>query len=424
MIPYEPDVRLKVMWLCNSPIPQVAQTYHISETIHEGWLINVATELQQMQNIEFDFVFPNKEVTYGIHYRSHGESCYIAVNCKEQAENGLICMFEEVLSKIRPDIIHIWGTEYVHSWAMTKAAEKLGLLDKVVVSMQGLVSMIATHYMGGIPAIYQLLPSFRDVLRQDTLRIQKKNMILRGKYERETLSTVKHVIGRTFWDKACVRLINSDVKYHFNNETLRETFYESKWNSESCIKHSLFVSQTHYPIKGFHFLLEAVAILKEKYPDISVYVSGHDNALKTGIRATAYGRYLQHLIKKHELSKHIHYVGMLNAQEMKQRFLQSEVFVSPSIIENSPNSVGEAMLLGMPIVASNVGGTADMLTHDKEGYLYQADAPYLLAYYIGELFENADRACEFGKNAREHAKITHNKDRNIRALIEIYCSLK
>ena len=114
---------------------------------------------------------------------------------------------------------------------------------------------------------------------------------------------------------------------------------------------------------------------------------------------------------------------MLNAEDMKKQFLKSEVFVSPSVIENSPNSVGEAMLLGMPIVSSNVGGVSDMLVHGKEGYLYQADAPYLLAYYIGLLFDNQEKERELGENARIHARKTHNKEENIKKLLEIYAEL-
>ena len=99
------------------------------------------------------------------------------------------------------------------------------------------------------------------------------------------------------------------------------------------------------------------------------------------------------------------------------------IYNSPSVIENSPNSVGEAMLLGMPIVSSNVGGVSDMLVHNEEGYLYQADAPYLLAYYIAEFFENQERENEFGENARNHAVKTHNKEENIQKLLQIYESI-
>ena len=46
---------MKIMWLCNAPIPQVAEACKISNTIHEGWLISVATELERRQDVQFVF---------------------------------------------------------------------------------------------------------------------------------------------------------------------------------------------------------------------------------------------------------------------------------------------------------------------------------------------------------------------------------
>ena len=114
---------------------------------------------------------------------------------------------------------------------------------------------------------------------------------------------------------------------------------------------------------------------------------------------------------------------MLSEKQMVAAYLETNVFLCTSSIENSPNSVGEAMLLGMPIISSNVGGVSDMLVHGKEGYLYQADAPYLLAYYIGLLFDDQEKERELGENARIHARKTHNKEENIKKLLEIYAEL-
>lgn len=414
---------MKVMWLCNTPTAEVAKACNISKSAQGGWLVSVANELENREDVELTYVLLSQEATQGVNYVKNKSSVYITVNLTDNTDGSLISAFEDILKRQQPNIIHIWGTEYKHSWAMVEAAKKVCLIDNVVVSIQGMSSMYAMHYMGGIPGKYQIIPSLRDCLRKDTLKLQKENMNMRGRYEVSALRDVKHVIGRTFWDKACVKLLNPEVKYHFNNETLRENFYTSQWEYEKCQKHSIFVSQSHYPIKGFHYLLEAVSLLKEKYDDIQVYVSGHDIVFKKGLLLTAYGKYIKHLMNKYHLTAHIHYLGMLNAEEMKRQFLKSEVFVSPSIIENSPNSVGEAMLLGMPVVSSNVGGVSDMLEHSKEGYLYQSDAPYLLAYYIGQFFENQEKEREFGENARIHARKTHNKEENIKKLLEIYAEL-
>lgn len=101
----------------------------------------------------------------------------------------------------------------------------------------------------------------------------------------------------------------------------------------------------------------------------------------------------------------------------------SNVFVSASAIENLFNFVGEAMLLGCPVVSFCVGGVPDMLAHGLEGFLYQTSAPYMLAWYVKRVFENDRLAMGFSKAAHERASKTHDRERNSRDLLEIYDSL-
>jgi glycosyltransferase involved in cell wall biosynthesis len=61
-----------------------------------------------------------------------------------------------------------------------------------------------------------------------------------------------------------------------------------------------------------------------------------------------------------------------------------------------------------------------MLNHKKEGFVYQADAPYMLAHYVCEIFEKKDLALQFSRKAREHALLTHDRETNIKRLMEIY----
>ena len=119
---------MKIMWLCNAPIPQVAEACKISNTIHEGWLISVATELERRDDIQFIFVMPNKEVPEGVHYTENGKSRYILVHQKDNNKENIVHTFEEILKKVDPDIMHIWGTEYIQSWAMVQAAKNCGRL--------------------------------------------------------------------------------------------------------------------------------------------------------------------------------------------------------------------------------------------------------------------------------------------------------
>ncbi len=242
--------------------------------------------------------------------------------------------------------------------------------------------------------------------------------------EVRTLQNAQFVIGRTIWDKACVLNINPKLVYYPCNETLRPVFYTKQWNIESCEKFSIFVSQGSYPIKGLHFMLEALNIIKKSFPEVKLYIAGENymgsTTIKQRLRKASYQKFIESLIREYNLEEHIFFTGQLNEVEMCSQYLKSHVFVCPSTIENSPNSLGEAMILGVPIVSSFVGGIPDLIIHNQEGFLYQHDAFYMLAHHVMKLFDDEVLCQNVSENTRKHALQTHNVERNIRQLVEIY----
>lgn len=328
--------------------------------------------------------------------------------------------FSRELLTGKPDVVHIWGVEFGHTLAMVNACRRACLPDRTVVSIQGLCGFIAGHYLEGLPQRVARGWTFRDLLRWDNPRQQQRKFTRRGRLEVEALAQVKHIIGRTTWDRACTRAINPDAQYHFCNETLRRDFYTGQWSYEACRKHRIFASSCAYPVKGFHYLLEAFARVLEEYPDATLAVTGKDPRTVPFYRRGRYQRYLMTLLEQYHLAGKVEFLGGLSAGQMKAQYLRANVFVLPSTIENSPNSLGEAMLLGVPCVASDVGGVKDLLRHGREGRVYQSTAPYMLAYHIGEIFALEQEAEDLGQAARHHALQTHDPKENLDTLIEVY----
>ncbi|MDD6207958.1 MAG: glycosyltransferase family 4 protein [Clostridiales bacterium] len=262
----------------------------------------------------------------------------------------------------------------------------------------------------------------------DNIKRQKRKFELRGLYEKEAIKKVRHVMGRTDWDKACTNQIHPGIEYHCVQEMMRACFYRGSWERSGCEKHRLFMSQGSYPIKGLHLALEAVMILKKQYSDIKLYIAGTDITkaadIKQKLRQTYYSNYIIQLIKKWNLGGNIVFLGSLTDEEMKKQYLKSHVFLSPSVIENSPNSIGEAMLLGVPIVASDVGGVSSLISHKENGFLYPADAPYMLAYYISCLFEDGGLAERLSRNERKKAQSMYDRKDILRRLLEVYSEIK
>ena len=100
---------------------------------------------------------------------------------------------------------------------------------------------------------------------------------------------------------------------------------------------------------------------------------------------------------------------------MKEEYLKANVFVMPSTIENSPNSLAEAMALGVPTVASDVGGVTDFAQHKTEAYIYPSSAVYLLANYIDSVFSDREKTEAMARNGRARALREYDRRRNIAA---------
>ena len=78
------------------------------------------------------------------------------------------------------------------------------------------------------------------------------------------------------------------------------------------------------------------------------------------------------------------------------------------------------MILGVPSVASYVGGVPNMMDHGKEGFLYQHDAPYMLSYFISKIFEDDNLAMNLSENSVKRASKVHDIDSNVEKLVKIY----
>lgn len=412
---------MKILWIVNTIFPYPASKIGQGECCFGGWLNGLASKLKDEKEIELAIatVYNGKEIKkYDdgkiIYYLIPGAP---AIKYSSKLEK----YWKEVNEEFKPDLVHIHGTEYAHGLAFIKACPNV----KTVTSIQGLVNVYERVYLGNIPeSTVRKNITFRDFIKMDNLLEQKKQFAKRGKLEIELIKRSDVIIGRTDWDYANTKAINPEERYFVGNETLRTGFYGKEWSLENVQKHSIFTSQASYPIKGLHFLLQTIYILKQKYPDVKLYVAGNNiadtSSINKKVKISGYGKIINKLIKRLGLEKQVVFTGILSEEKMIEQYLKSNVFVLPSAIENSSNSLGEAMLLGMPCVATNTGGTMDILEHKKEGFLYPYTEPAMCADYISRYFEDDKLCIEYGKQAREKAFNRHNAEKNVNQIIEIY----
>lgn len=412
---------MKLLWITNILFPEAVASFKDNSELNStgGWLLGSAKALLEHPDVELHVatvsqlvsklkVIHGKHITYYVIPYGKGNQKY-----NKEYEKYWI----EINKMILPDIVHIHGTEFTHGLAYVNACGN----ENVVVSIQGLKSAYYYYYYGMTSKDILVNLTFHDLIKGGLFRAKKKFQKT-SKFEIELLRKVDHIIGRTTWDRARTWAINPKAEYHFCNETLREEFYDgSLWDYSRCTPHSLFLSQAGYPIKGLHQLLKALPIILRHYPGTIVRVAGSDITRSGGVwgllHFTSYGKYIKKLIRKNHLEDKVKFIGNLNAEQMKHEYLRSNIFVCPSTIENSPNSLGEAQILGVPCVASYVGGIMDMMRGNEEN-MYRFEEVEMLAKIICDIFRS--RECVNTSALIVKAKKRHSPDDNIKCLIDIY----
>lgn len=416
---------MKILWLVNVVMPEAGMALNVPGSVFGGWLTGALNGIRDMVE-QITIVAPSSKIT-DIKSCDIDNVKYILI---PNSEKDWYQQFFRKLIDVNHDLFHIFGTEYGHAEALLSVADP----NKTVVSIQGLMAYCTYHYLDGIPEYYTKDTLDRRILRRlklagKSIGYQYKEFASNVVPERRALLSARYVIGRTNWDHACIKQINPKLAYYSVNETLRDSFYDEKhWKYQECEKHTIFMSQAGYSIKGLHFLLEALPYVRQVFPDVKVYIAGVGSKFEkhSGIRSLfdkrygGYRGYLQWLVDKNQLHAMIEFTGQLSEKEMVCRYLKANVYVLSSTIENSPNSLGEAMMLGVPCVAAYVGGVPDMLIHEQEGILYQPTAPYMLADAVIRIFKDVDLAEKFSTNASLHAKKIYDRKLNGSALINVY----
>ena len=321
---------------------------------------------------------------------------------------------QEIIRDFHPDVIHLFGLE-------NPFATILGHTEKpVVVHLQGLLGPCSNAFFPQDINSNSFIwpPSVREWIWRNGYQFAKKELHSLAIKEAVLFKRAHFFMGRTEFDYQVSQVMSPSSKYFKVNEALRPSFYlhAGKWmQSINKLIITSTISETVY--KGLDLILKTAALLKEKTKiDFEWYV--------IGIKQTSsLVRFFEHFLSIKSKEVNVKYLGVLTAEQITEQNLASSVYVHPSYIDNSPNSVCEAQLLGMPVIATNVGGVSSLIEHKVTGLLVPSNSPYELAYWIRTLNDDISLAISMGRRAYESANARHDKDTIIRDLFTAYQSI-
>jgi glycosyltransferase involved in cell wall biosynthesis len=269
------------------------------------------------------------------------------------------------IGRIKPDLVHAHGTE--RAYAMAGVASGLPCL----VSIQGIVT-----------ELYEADPTFgSSVIRH---------------WEQQVVRKTKYFTCRTNFDTGFVHAFNPQARVFTIHEAMNPVFFENAW-AVCDSPRVLFVGSLEKP-KGLADLLKAMPSVKTRLPDAHLDVIGGGGAYLQELRA---------ICSRLGVEPAVTFWGQRTAEQIAGHHRQAQVFVLSSHNENSPNTLAEAMVSGMPVIATNVGGIPSMVTDGETGLLVPPRDPTKLAEAILRLLEHPAERARLGKNARQVARERH-----------------
>jgi glycosyltransferase involved in cell wall biosynthesis len=353
----------------------------------------------------------NGTTYYQLHKNSNSKLINYCNNWRHEIGNEL--QIKKLLTPIKdfaPDVIHVFGTETM-----------LGEITKhtkvpVVIHLQGIINpCLNAWFFSGFKWI-SLLKSLNPVflakgvgLFHDYFRFKKM-----GQRELEIFRTCSNFIGRTHWDKSITKLYAPSANYYHCDEIIRNGFYKAKWEIPKNDK-LVFTSTINANIyKGLDLILKTAILLKQNTNfDFEWNVYGI-------LPDSEYAKLIKNLIGENFNDNNVILKGITLEEELLQGLLRSNLFVHTSYIDNSPNSVCEAQLIGLPVISTNVGGVSTLIQDGIDGFLVPSNEPHILACRIIELINNPNKLMVISSNAILVAHKRHNKSKIKESLLSIY----
>lgn len=145
--------------------------------------------------------------------------------------------------------------------------------------------------------------------------------------------------------------------------------------------------------KGLQYLIEAVYKLSQKYPNIYLKIIG-DGDERTR---------LEELIKKLNIEDKVEFLGQISHENIFSYYQEANVFVLPSLNEGMSNTMLEALSSGLPIIATDTGGSKELIEEGENGYIIKMKNSDDIAQKLERLISNPELRKRMGENSRKRA---------------------
>lgn len=162
--------------------------------------------------------------------------------------------------------------------------------------------------------------------------------------------------------------------------------------------------------KGVHILLQALPHIIKQINHVQLLIAG------TGPMRSQ----LQSLIHEYKLESHVQLLGFVHDEDRDKLFQIADVCIFPSLYEPFGIVALEAMVMGTPVVVSDTGGLAEIITHEQDGYKAIPGHAESLAWHTLQLLQDRDKAARFAVEAKRKVQSQYDWNSIAESTTKVY----
>lgn len=317
--------------LCNFPLHTLKNSpiRFLKGQHATSWLVDLPEAFSKIQGLEMHWITLSDQAEKEMAFPVDGAFFHVLPTSKKGRAASFFVQdrrrIKECLNKVRPDVVHGWGTEDVYALAAVTSGYPH------LISMQGILSaLILKSWMH--PREY-----FQAILELYCLR------------------KAQVVTTESEWGAAVVRKRRGIKPVEIVEYGVQKTFFSTQWKPAAENNLTIFVGSIRAG-KGIQDLVEA-------FRDPAL--SGSELVVVGGVE----GEWAEKLQKT--APPNIRWLGRKSAEETAQYMAKAWCLALPTRADTSPNVVKEARVIGLPVITTRNGGQASYVQDGEDGYFVE-----------------------------------------------------
>ena len=350
------------------------------------WNENLAIELSEIPELDVTFITSTKSINKTKQVtKGNLKVIYFVAPPKFNTltlYNYTVFRVNKIIDKINPEIVHGIGTE--HIWPTIATNYK-----KNVITLHGILHMFNKNEKIGL---FNLKRFF--AFHEKRILTKNQNIISINPYVNEVCDEINS--GHSYFNipnPVSSLFRNVEAKPDISNQILFIGDFEVRKNISLFLR-TIVKNKLH---EDFDFSIKIIGRIRDQHYFNSV-MNIIPQTLKNSIK-----------IEEFMLPKDVAY-------EMSK----SSMLVQTSLNETAPMVIAEAMTVGLPVIAADVGGVKHMINHKKNGYVIKSGSEQELFYYLNKLLDDKKLRKEIGKRAKKYARNQYDAKIVAKKTLEVY----